>query len=319
MHNRLLLGTSLALAATLGSSACTTWVTSLPATKITADGSNPEQNGLRYFLPIPVLIVTPQPDGTVKVETDYMPDPRHEYVVYAGSFMSTHKLEVKTDDKGFLTDVTMNQSSAAVAQELAKQSGDVAKSALDDLKAKRIAEETRMTNLEGDIQKTQIEFDQSTAKIEFYKHKLENEPGSSVWQSKLDEEEVNRIALNEKLKNLKNQRKALDSSGFNTAGNDGVFAKAWGPMIFRVEQIADQTGVIDAATGKEIPDRVPSVRLFALFDQQAFATNSVASAASGGGGFHPKASRRRSNPAFRRTKQDNRLRAAGQVDRQFQT
>ena len=127
---------------------CTTWVTSKPA-----GGGTGEQSGLRYYLPIPVLVVTPQPDGTITVETDYIPDRRHEYVIEAGSFLSTHKLEVQTDNKGLLMSVTINQSSAAVAEELAKQSGTVAKSALDTIKAERTAEETKKKTAADDIQK----------------------------------------------------------------------------------------------------------------------------------------------------------------------
>ena len=90
-----------------------------------------------------------------------------------------------------------------------------------------------------------------------------------------------------KLDDLKKQLRSIDSSGFNTAGESGGFQKAWGPMIFRVEQIADQKGVINEATGEVIPDRVPRVRLVALFDQQAFPTNVVTSGTNNEQTFAP--------------------------------
>lgn len=101
--------------------------------KITAKKVNPlnpdaDLNGVRYSLPRPFIVVTPKGDGTMEVETVYLPDPNNTYAVSGWSFLASHTLTLARETNGLLTKVNWNANNAEVAAELAKAGGQVASS-----------------------------------------------------------------------------------------------------------------------------------------------------------------------------------------------
>lgn len=111
---------------------CTTFISSKPATE--------DAKGFRYPLPIPVLQVVPQKDGTIVTDVIYIADPENTYVYNARSIVSSYTLQVEREPNGLLKKVTMDAKSADVAAEVAKATGEVAKSEIDAAKEEAKAE-----------------------------------------------------------------------------------------------------------------------------------------------------------------------------------
>ena len=78
--------------------------------------------GLRYWLPQPYLLMTPQADGSATYQWLYLPDSSQEYAVVMSSYFSTFKIDVQRDN-GLLKSVALNMDSSAIA---AKVESDVA-------------------------------------------------------------------------------------------------------------------------------------------------------------------------------------------------
>src|SRR6185295_1037732 len=88
------------------------------------------QDGFRYSLPQPYILVTPRADGGIDVQPLVLPDSANEYVARPTSFLSTCKFEISVE-KNLLKAVTANQDATAVAAALATDAGAVAKAQLD--------------------------------------------------------------------------------------------------------------------------------------------------------------------------------------------
>ena len=63
--------------------------------------------GLRYYLPQPVIIVTPQEDGTMQVRVESIADRSEAYSVSAKSWFASYKLVLK-HSQGLLTEVSLH-------------------------------------------------------------------------------------------------------------------------------------------------------------------------------------------------------------------
>lgn len=101
---------------------CVSIVTNKPATNT--------DEGLRYSLPVPVLQVTPQPDGTMAIEVLYLPDPKNTYVVSASSFIGSYTLDVKTNN-GLLDTVSFSPDSTGVATQAITSYGEISKAKIE--------------------------------------------------------------------------------------------------------------------------------------------------------------------------------------------
>jgi hypothetical protein len=78
------------------------------------DGKRP---GIRYALPRPYLLVTPNPDLTVTYQWLYLPDRSNQYVVTSWSFLAKYDLDVQVEN-GLLTSVGSKQDTGGVASQL---------------------------------------------------------------------------------------------------------------------------------------------------------------------------------------------------------
>ena len=94
----------LAPAAALLLAACTTWVDVKPYTG--------KEEGYRYSLPAPFLLVQPQPDGTATYTWIYLPDKSKTFAIEQHSFISKFTLDV-TLQNGLLTSVKSKIESQA--------------------------------------------------------------------------------------------------------------------------------------------------------------------------------------------------------------
>jgi hypothetical protein len=73
-----------------------------------------QEEGVEYSLPVPVLRVTPMPDGTIDVQVEMLPDPDNTYRLTTKSWVSSYTLDV-TRENGMLKSVSLDAKSDAVA------------------------------------------------------------------------------------------------------------------------------------------------------------------------------------------------------------
>lgn len=85
---------------------------------------NESDCGIRYSLPKPHLLVTPQLDGSLEVDVVMLPNPDETYTVCSWSVFATHDLTLKTEN-GILTKADWTGDSSAVAADAAKASGGI--------------------------------------------------------------------------------------------------------------------------------------------------------------------------------------------------
>lgn len=89
-----------------------------------------DEPGLRYYLPQPILIVTPQEDGTMEVRVESIADRNQAYSVEAKSYLASYKLTFK-QSQGLLTEVSLTSDSSTIAAESVKAAGEVKKSKIE--------------------------------------------------------------------------------------------------------------------------------------------------------------------------------------------
>lgn len=70
--------------------------------------------GVEYSLPVPVLRVTPMPDGTIEVQVEMLADPDNTYRLKTKSYLSSYTLDVVREN-GMLKSVSLDAKSDAVA------------------------------------------------------------------------------------------------------------------------------------------------------------------------------------------------------------
>jgi hypothetical protein len=227
-----------------GLTGCATFVESKKTSKNAA--------GIEYSLPVPFIYVTPQPDGTMLVNVEYLPDPANRYVLRTGSFMSSYTLDVQREN-GMLKSVTLVSKSDALAASLAESAGNVVKTRADaTLKADEAAAAEREARAKA-LSDAQVAVDVARAKLGV----LEAENGSSdmILQAKLALAEAE-----QRLAHLQSVGRGALTGG-NIAG-DGTAANlaAAGPVLFRV-----------------VPDqRTGGVRLVAAEGPSTFPTSVIA-------------------------------------------
>ncbi len=105
-------------------------VNSIGCTNVTVKPAKQNTDGLRYYLPQPFLIVTPQEDGSIEARVESIADRQQAYAVSAMSGFASHKLVVKLD-QGLLEEVSMTQDSSSVVAETVKAAGELQKSKIE--------------------------------------------------------------------------------------------------------------------------------------------------------------------------------------------
>ncbi|MDC8757055.1 hypothetical protein [Janthinobacterium fluminis] len=105
-----------------------------------SDKATPASAGIRYFLPQPFILVTPNLDGTLVVEKVYLPDPDNEYVVAARSVLGSYTLNVGRNEKGFLESVSFNADSSGFGKQLVQTAANVRAAEIDAAAAKAKAD-----------------------------------------------------------------------------------------------------------------------------------------------------------------------------------
>lgn len=107
--------------------------------------------GQRYYLPKPVLQVTPNADGTISVNVIYLPDTKHEYAIAASSTMSAYTVQILPDQAGLLATVEYKRDATGVAQQLASSVGQLATQAGNYRLAQLPASQTAINTAQGTV------------------------------------------------------------------------------------------------------------------------------------------------------------------------
>lgn len=140
---------------------------------VTVEKASPQSEGIRYSLPQVFIRVVPAPDGTMTVQKLFLPDPDHEYVINATSYLGKYTLEVKRDESGFLESAAFNADSSGVAKQLATSAAavraaevdaQVAKSNAESAAAKGAADKARAALETADKARKQAQLDLALAK-----------------------------------------------------------------------------------------------------------------------------------------------------------
>ncbi|VXC84385.1 conserved hypothetical protein [Sphingomonas sp. 8AM] len=192
-------------------------------------------DGLVYSLPIPVIYVVPQPNGTMNVSVEYFSDPKNSYVLRTHSFVSNHTLDVQRDERGLLKQVSLDAKSDAVAAAAIESAGNLAKAQSDAAKKDDEAVATKVEAQAKAVADAQLELDIAKAKYDLLIER------KAATDKQLEAE----LAL--KGAEAKLKRAAAIASGANLAYNaPGVAApatpEAAAPVMFRVMPVDPRNG-----------------------------------------------------------------------------
>ena len=157
------------------------WVRPLPVLLLSACSSvevnrvvdGDDQEGLRYCLPQPFLVVTPQPDGKVDVKIEMHADRSQQYAINASSFLAMHRLETKLS-KGLLSSVKWNGRSDAVAAEAVKAAGAIAEKELEVEKARQDAARERAEEQADKIEALQAKLEEAKLELALAQEELKS-------------------------------------------------------------------------------------------------------------------------------------------------
>lgn len=100
------------------------------ATFLDSEKAGSNTQGIQYSLPIPVIRVTPQANGAMTVNVDYLPDPNNTYVIRTSSLISSYTLDVQREN-GMLKSVSLDSKSDAVVAALTESGGNIIKARSD--------------------------------------------------------------------------------------------------------------------------------------------------------------------------------------------
>jgi hypothetical protein len=212
-------------------SGCVTWITSEPFT-----GS---EKGVRYSLPAVFLRVTPQPDGTMKVEKLILPDKAQEYVVRADSIIAKYTFNVSLDS-GLLTSAVFNPDTTGVAAQAVQSAGNVLKGRIDATTAAQAKNDEEAQKAKKAAADAQTELVAAEAKLQQLKDL--GKTGDALVDAQ--------VAVAVARARFERARQAASTYGFtefNAPGEagrtKGDFPKAWGPVLYKVVMATDRVAL----------------------------------------------------------------------------
>ena len=154
-----------------------------------------DATGIRFYHVRPYLLVEPDNDGGVKVETQFLPDYTNQYAVESHVYLASQDFSVTIAD-GLLTKVSYKPDQTAMLNELIKSSGVVGETVITE-QAEAAAEakkaQTELANLvtAATEAKDRAEFDaeQADTAVTAYKA-IMSDPPTAAEQTKLAELEA---------------------------------------------------------------------------------------------------------------------------------
>lgn len=234
------------LASTVALSGCSTFVRSQIAT--------PRAEGIEYSLPVPIIRVTPQANGTMTVDVEYLPDPDNTYTLKTSSFLSSYALDVQREN-GMLKSVSLDAKSDAVAAASVESAGNLVKARAEAASKEDEAQATAAKEQMKAIEDAGLALAIAEAKVKTL------EGSGATDQQKLEA----RIAADEALakQQFLTEAASAKAQGAMNVIDGEAFPQAAGPVLFRV-----------------VPIGTDDVKLVAFDGPAAFATSSPTAPAS---------------------------------------
>lgn len=216
---------------------CTTTLSGRPATA--------SSEGLRYYLPAPHIYMTPQPDGSVRAEVKYLPDPNNAYTLRLNSYLSKATFDIQTVN-GMLTSVNLDADSSAIAVAGVQAATSIRTAQLT-------AEKTEAQALKTKEDAKQAAIKEATEAVRAQREKvaLLQDKQNFYTANPTAADDPTRLALKLEIsqEGLKLQQlerrlglaRSTPASSFNDPGDtaSGAVTNAFGPMFFRVLPIGD--------------------------------------------------------------------------------
>jgi len=203
-------------------------------TIVSGEKANQTNEGIRYNLPAPHLLVTPLPNGTVKVEPIYLPDPQNEYVIDVWSIFSDYTIDIETVGGGLLKQVNLKETTVAPAVKAIQSAATIGEQLI---KNKQLEEQNKISKQQA-IQTARIELAEEKAKLALFK---KPPPGVTKTPNQIFDQELlvskKKIALQVLLNG------SAENNPFAAANDprgDG-FETVPGPILFRI--LPDGEGV----------------------------------------------------------------------------
>ncbi len=228
-------------------SGCATYLKSKPA--------DSGVKGIEYALPLPIIEVVPQTDGTVEVNVKYIPDPNNRYVVRGRSFLRDYDLDIQTEN-GFLKKVTLDARAERERNGLGSMSflsGQMARAGINTYQAAWEAERDKLNRRAELTFAAREHVDDAKLTVEKAKAKLATLKRMSgrngVSSDDVANAEVDLAVAKAELRAAWIQAAdyrggvGLDPQG-NTQVDGAVGDGFWGPAYYRIKQTMDASGQI---------------------------------------------------------------------------
>lgn len=208
-----------------------------------------DAEGVHYWLPKPILVVTPNSDGTLTVKPDYIPDGTNEYVVSAKSFIGSYTFEVHVD-QGLLTTVNMNSDNTAAAKAVADSLRDVEKARIDARKAaataqatKQAATDTKVEAAKLAVRQAQYALDEAIAHRDALKEQGAKKEDIDTAELAITKAQSDLKAAQSELAYVLGTSTTADNADAGTARKAPVSrTRAAGPVLYTIQQSRDDNG-----------------------------------------------------------------------------
>lgn len=207
---------------------CTTWV---DVKKVEPSSKEP---GLRYSLPVPFLLVQPQPDGSASYTWIYLPDTDKTYAINQHAFLSKFTFDV-TLANNLLSKVNAQTDNTAVVAKLfdSAQSTFAAREQAAAGKKKDAA--TALAAAKTAVASAQLAYNQAQAE-----YKAISAPGSGYTDDQKRAAALKVLDTEIALKQANAALASLTKGGDGAANAPAALPQQWGPVLFRVMPDGDK-------------------------------------------------------------------------------
>lgn len=230
--------------AILALSGCATYVEGGPASD--------SAMGIEYSLPVPVIRVTPQANGTMAVDVDYLPDPNNTYMLRTRSTVSSYTLDVQREN-GLLKSVSLDSHADAVAAAAVESAGNIVKARSDQLAKEQETATAAAKEQAKALSDAQLAVNTEEAKLTTLvdaQNAAETAEAKAALADKILEAKLAKAEATAKLDFLKSQAAVAGGSTFNAVVNSSLVAA--GPVLFRVVPVGPDSVKLVAFDGPSL-------------------------------------------------------------------
>lgn len=230
------------------------------------DASGRVPDGIRYYLPQPVVVVRPKKDGSVAVTVEMIPDTSRAYAISSRTLLGRHKLAVEVDDRGLLKKVALEGESTEVAKAQIESAAGVAKARLEaETAAAKAASESAakrkatvaaaLAAAEATLRQARLELAQAEAVLATMLENATGKENPDVLMKARTEVARTRAAYLAAEAEVDRLRDGVEAgrAAMSAAVLRGEKSRAWGPMLFRVVSEDERVELVPAGEQRSWP------------------------------------------------------------------